>query len=406
VSDKQVDILIIGGGLIGASLLLALNSLGFKTLLIEAQPFTDKVKADLDARSLALSPASIRILKMLSIWPELSKYATAIENIHVSDQYRFGATRLKGDENNPLGFVAEMQHINRVLHQMLPENKILAPAKLVDLDKEQASATVSHLSDTISIQAKLIVAADGTNSPTRAFCGLTAQKNDFKQTALVCNIQLKDPHCNRAFERFTPDGPLALLPMTDNRMSLVWTMPPEKAKTILDYGDPSFLKTLYSVIGYRVGRIERVGRRYSFPLIQSIMPEQAQWPVVFVGNAAHTLHPVAGQGFNLGLRDIAMLAQLISEKGINHEMLNHYLEARRLDQSTILQLTNGLIRIFSHTFPGIKFARNLGMIAMDNIPSLKKLLAYYARGYGGITPDLVCEIPLKSGKRSTHDAII
>ncbi|WP_298624299.1 2-octaprenyl-6-methoxyphenyl hydroxylase [uncultured Legionella sp.] len=392
--DQHTDILIIGGGLAGATLMLALRSLGYSTLLIESRPFSDKVNPDFDARSIALSPASRRILSMLGVWDILTKHATDIDMIHVSDQYRFGVSRLHGEKQNPLGYVIEMQYINRALHQLLEQDDLMAPATLKSLDLQTSTATVSTESGDVQIKAQLIVAADGAESAVRKLCGLPMNSKSYGQHALVANIGLVKPHAHKAFERFTAHGPLALLPMQDNRMSMVWAMTPEQADKLMALPDGDFIKELQQAFGYRLGRFAKIGKRFSYPLKQVLMPQQTCWPVVFVGNAAHTLHPVAGQGFNLGLRDVATLAQCIAEYGLNADMLDEYLQLRRHDQQVITRLTDGLIHLFTSRIPGVGLARNLGLIALDNIPALKNLLARYARGFGGFTPDLVCEVAL------------
>ncbi|OCH99505.1 2-octaprenyl-6-methoxyphenyl hydroxylase [Legionella jamestowniensis] len=396
MADKQVDILIVGGGLTGATLMLALADKGYTVLLVDASKFSDKVHAEFDARSLALSPASVRILEMLHLWPLLKNEATAINSIHVSEQRRFGATRLSGKPDKPLGHVIEMQYINRALQQrLLPEN-ILAPAQLQSFDQQKSMVTVSTPTGELAIQAKLIVAADGTDSALRRLLNISVREKDYGQQAIVANIGLARAHHHCAYERFTPSGPLALLPMTDNRASLVWALKPEEAKHLLNLSENEFLKALQQAFGYRLGRLMRVGKRSIFPLRQMVMTKQIAWPVVFVGNAAHTLHPVAGQGFNLGLRDVAALAQCIMQNGLNQSMLKHYETMRKHDQQSIINLTDGLINVFTSQLPGLSFMRNAGLVAVDNLPFLKKSLAYYARGFAGVTPDLVCGIALGS----------
>ena len=394
MADKQVDILIIGGGLTGATLMLALQGLGFSTLLVETKPFSDKVRPDFDARSLALSPASRRILNMLGVWDILNEYATAIELIHVSEQHHFGVSRLQGNEQNPLGYVVEMQHINLALHQLLAQDQVMAPATVTALDLDNKTATVTTENGEVNITAQLIVAADGAESSMRRFCDLPNKTKSYNQQAIVANVGLLKPHEHRAYERFTPHGPLALLPMKDNRMSLVWAMPPKKAEEMMGLIEADFLCQLQESFGYRLGRFIKIGQRFSYPLKQVLMPQQTRWPVVFVGNAAHTLHPVAGQGFNLGLRDAATLAQCISKQGLTAEMLEQYVQLRRHDQQMITHFTDGLIQVFTSRLPGMGLVRNVGMIAIDNIPVLKSILARYARGFGGFTPDLVCDIAL------------
>lgn len=392
--NKEIDILVIGGGLTGATLMLALQGLGYSTLLVEAKPFSDKINPDFDARSLALSPSSRRILTMLGVWDHLKAHATPIEMIHVSDQHHFGVSRLKSPLNDSLGHVVEMQHINQALHQLLHPDQLMAPAILQSLDYKNGSAIIRSDSDDINIVARLVVAADGTQSGVRRFCNLSAKVKQYNQHAIVANVGLLKSHEQCAYERFTVQGPLALLPMQDNRMSLVWAVPPNEAAQLLSLSDTDFLRKLQKAFGYRAGRFVKVGKRFSFPLQRVLMSQQIQWPVVFVGNAAHTLHPVAGQGFNLGLRDVATLAQCMVERGLTEDMLLHYVQLRARDQQAITCLTDGLIQVFTSHLPGLGVVRGLGLMALDNVPVLKNLLVRYARGFGGAIPDLVCEIAL------------
>lgn len=404
MTERQVDILIVGGGLIGATLKLALRSLGFSCLLVERHPFADKTNPNFDARSLALSPASIRILSMLNIWDLVREYATPINLIHVSDQHRFGVARLHAEANNPLGCVVEMQYINSALHKVLDKEHILAPATLTHLDSTTRRATVQTAIGECFIKARLIVAADGAESTVRALCNLPVQVKPYNQQAIVANIGLTKSHNFQAFERFTQDGPLALLPMQDNKMSLVWAMAPAKAKGLIELNDKEFLQALQKAFGYRLGRLTKVGQRFSYPLQQLVMPQQIKGPVVFVGNAAHTLHPVAGQGFNLGLRDVAALAQCISHYGLEDRMLEHYMSTRHADQKNIIGFTNGLINLFTSRIPGVGLARDMGLILLDNSAFLKKCLSRYAQGYSGVIPDLVCQIALEN--RGTYESSV
>ncbi|KTD18752.1 2-octaprenyl-6-methoxyphenol hydroxylase [Legionella lansingensis] len=392
--EKQVDILIIGGGLTGAILQLALVGKGYSILLIDSNRFSDKIDANFDARTLALSPASAKILDMLQVWPLLEQDATPIHAIHVSDQHYFGATRLHAQMDKPLGYVVEMQYINRALYQLIEQENVLAPAQLIELDKHSGLAMVTTQDEEVRIQAKLVVAADGADSTVRRLVGLSAKNKDYNQHALVANIELARSHNYQAYERFTSAGPLALLPMTKNRVSLVWAQGFEAAKRLTTITEKEFLRALHQTFGYRLGRFLRAGQRTLFPLRQVVMQQQTRWPFVFVGNAAHALHPVAGQGFNLGLRDVATLAQCIVHKGLDEGMLRQYEAMRQHDQRSIIALTDGLVKIFTSRLPGMAFARNLGLIAMDNFSVLKKGLSYYTRGFAGITPDLVCGIDL------------
>ena len=400
---RTVDILIIGGGLIGAALMLALMNQGYDVLLVDANPLhqTDNEpdpERNFDARTLALSPSSIKILTQLQVWPKLSSEASSITTIHVSQRGHFGMSELHADAEQPLGAVLELHHVSRILHQLLPPEKVLAPAELVALDAVKQIATIEHEGREIKIKAALFVAADGGHSTVRRWSTRTAKIKLYNQSALVANIGLQRPHRQCAYERFTRDGALAMLPMTQLRSAMVWCLPQDEAKRLQAMDDTLFLKQLQLTLGYRLGRLVKVGQRAIFPLQEIIMPDQIEWPLVFVGNAAHTLHPVAGQGFNLGLRDVAALAQCILEHGLNSAMLSHYQTMRQVDQTAIIRFTDGLVRIFGSQFPGMALGRGLGLLAFDNSKLLQRLLARYARGYGGVVPDLACGIPLEKNE--------
>ncbi|MFY7697585.1 MAG: FAD-dependent monooxygenase [Legionella sp.] len=399
--DRTVDIVIVGGGLVGATLLLALSQSGYSTLLVEERSYEQYQANNFNARTLALAPASISILKTLSVWPRLSERATLIHNIHISEQGRFGFSRLEGEYNSPLGAVVEIPDIFQALYPLIPSNQIIAPAKVTAFDAKQGILTINDGEQQSTIQADLVVAADGADSSMRGLCCLPATIKDYNQHAIIANIGLARSHNNWAYERFTSSGPLALLPMTDNRASLVWSLPAHEASSMLAINSRDFLHRLQAAFGYRLGRFTKVGHRSIYPLRQIIMPQQAQWPVVFIGNAAHTLHPVAGQGFNLSLRDVAGLAQQIMSHGLTPSMLTNYTKFRQKDQFCVQKFTDGLVQLFTSRIPGLSFLRGIGLVALDNSSKLKDLLAYYARGYAGQTPDLACGIPLIS--RDNHE---
>lgn len=389
-NEQTVDILIIGGGLTGAALMLALQEQDLKVLLVDSHDLTRHAAVHFDARSLALAPASVDILQQLDCWSSILPHATPIHKIHVSQQGYFGTSRLQGKPGHPLGHVVELPYIAQAIHQRLALQHVMAPAELVNLDIQQSLATVKQNGKTTQVRAQLIVAADGGHSSVRSYSSLPIKVKTYPQKALVANIALKRPHQYCAYERFTADGPLALLPMTEQRSALVWCLPPNKALALQCAVDKDFLKALQTAFGYRLGQLIKVGARSLFPLQEIIMPQQVSWPLVFIGNAAHTLHPVAGQGFNLGLRDVATLAQCIIQDGLHAGMLARYQSLREADQTAIIGFTDGLIQLFGHQWPGLGFARSMGLLAVDNVSLLKNQLARYAQGYGGIVPDLVC----------------
>ena len=397
MAERQVDILIIGGGLTGAALMLALENKGFSTLLVEANALTDRINADFDARTLAISPASVRILQMLGVWPLLANIATPINSIYVSEQGRFGTACIEHPADKELGFVIEMQHLNRAMHQLLDHKKTMVPATLTALDSVSGVVTIHQAGIETILRAGLIVAADGAQSSVRRLSGLDVSVKEYSQEAIIANIGLNRSHGNRAYERFTRSGPIAMLPMTDDRAALVWALRPEDASRLMALDDNNFLRQLQQVFGYRLGRFNKTGQRVVYPLRQIVMNRQIAWPLVFIGNAAHTLHPVAGQGFNLGLRDVASLAQCITEHGLDAGMLDNYQAMRRYDHASIIQMTDGLVTIFTNRTPGLGLLRGLGLMAMDASPVLQQVLTHHAGGFSGMVPDLVCGIDLPDG---------
>lgn len=395
MADKNVDILIVGGGLIGASLLLALKQTSLSIALIEAHPLTQSIETHFDARSFALAPSSMRLLEQLRIWPSIAKYATPINTIHISEQGRFGHANLEG---NPLGQVIEAQYLNQAIYHALPKESVISPATVVEFDPIKETVTVKEGDKTYTIQARLIVAADGADSLIRRFCKLPALTKNYAQAALVANVGLARSHHNIAYERFTPTGALAFLPMSDSRAALVWTLPTAEAMRLQAMPETAFLAQLQKTFGYRLGRLAKVGQRYTYPLRQVLMRQTVIDSTVFIGNAAHTLHPVAGQGFNLGLRDVAMLAQCLVERGLTSSALAYYQKNRKNDQKITAYLTDKLIELFNSQMPGLTLARGMGLMLFDQFPSLKKSISRYAQGLGGVVPDLICGIPLREGQ--------
>lgn len=390
----DVDILIVGGGVIGLTLLRALEPLGYRVLLVDSAAPMANQTAHLDARSLALSPASIAILNGVGVWSELQAHAASINTVHVSAQGAFGQTRLNGTHAHALGAVVEMAHLRRILTPLNEDASFVAPATLTAFDPIHHRATVMTPAGERTIHARLIVGADGAESSLRQWCELRVEKKEYQQQAIVANIGLKRDHAQVAYERFTSNGLMALLPMTGLRAALVWVQSTTDAAMCMALSDADFLARVQREFGYRLGRFEQVGRRVAYPLRQVIMPTQVAGRIVFIGNAAHTLHPVAGQGFNLGLRDVATLVQCIAETGLNADTLQVYQQRRQADHTAITRFTDGLVSLFSSRIPGVACARQAGLWITDNCDGLKRLISRYASGYGGVVPDLVCGIPL------------
>lgn len=405
-----VDVAIAGGGLVGASLALALAQLQLKVALIEAAPFGAADQPSFDDRSTALSNGSRRIFEALGVWPLIEREATAIRRIHVSDQGRFGFTRIDAREQglSSLGCIV----VNRVMGAALwrrlsaePSITVLAPAKVQSMQLQQHSQRIecAMAGGVRVVEAKLAIAADGARSTLRESAGISSSSWDYEQVALVTNVLSQHFHDHVAYERFTDAGPLALLPLTEGRLGVVWTFRPETAKEMTALGDAEFLARLQDTFGFRLGRFTRVGQRQLYPLSLTRSDEYVAERLAIVGNAAQTLHPIAGQGFNLGLRDAVSLAEVLAD-GLaqggtdfdagNGMWLQRYREWRAADRSNIVRFTDGLVRVFSQPLGPIKLLRNAGMLAFDLMPAAKDALSQLSLGAAGRVPRLARGAPL------------
>ena len=392
LENNLFDVIIIGGGLAGNSLALALNGHGLNIAVIEA--YTRDVLANSPAgdRALALAAGSVDILSALQAWQAVSAKATAIKDIHVSDRGHFGKTRLSAHKENveALGYVITARDIESQLADLVEKTSIqrICPATLMNLsfDKHHVNISVEYKGETHSFKAKLVVGADGGNSSVRNLLGISQQTTDYNQTALVTTVRASLPHRNTAYERFTESGPLALLPIDKYHFSAVWTRSTEDAYTLMTCREEDFIRSLQECFGFRLGRLTLSAPRRAFPLSLIRAVKMHSGRVVLIGNAVHQLHPVAGQGFNLGLRDAYQLAEKIvtrHETGQDigdPEFLNSYVLSRQRDHSHTIMFTDSLVKIFSNSFPALALARNIGLAALDHLPMVKSLLSRYAMG--------------------------
>lgn len=390
----QFDVLIVGGGMVGASLAIALENSGLRLGLIEAQPLRTNSQPSFDDRGIALSYGSQRIFQSMGLWPDIAPFATAIKHIHVSDRGRFGVTRLSAEAQRvpALGQVLVARELGQTLNKRLQQNdalQLLCPATVTAV-KQQSDCVDIELDDGQAVKTRLVVAADGRDSTIRQLLGLGAWQQQYGQVAVTANISTDKLHQGMAYERFTDTGPMALLPMSENRSSLVWTVRAGQEKALLDASEAEFLSQLQQRFGYRAGRFIRVGQRHSHPLslMQADMPVQDR--IVFIGNAAHSLHPIAGQGFNLGLRDVAVLADLLhdAEDCGNMALLHHYQEWRQQDQDQVVKATDKLVRLFSNDLNLLGHFRGAGLALLDALPPLKQRLANRSMGLGQKQPRL------------------
>ena len=406
--NADYDILVIGGGMVGASLACALGGTGLRIAVVEAVPLTASTQPSYDERTIALAFGSRRIFEGIGVWGEVARLgATPIEKIHISDRGRFGFTHFSHTElgQEALGYVVEARVLGLALLarlQQLPNVAWLCPATLesVDFQPESAVARIRHDGTTHDLRARLVVAADGADSAVRNIAGIEFERTEYGQSAVVTTVTINQPHQNTAYERFTGTGPLALLPMSDNRMAVVWSTRTDNVEALLSLSDEEYLVRLQERFGDRLGTFTRLGRRRAYPLMLTRVAEHVRPRLALIGNAAHTVHPVAGQGFNLGLRDVAALAEVLvaaQREGRDLgdlEVLKRYADWRARDNRVIATFTNSLIRVFSNDFPPLAFARNLGLLAVDLVPPLKRRLLRITSGLAGKLPRLARGLPL------------
>jgi 2-octaprenyl-6-methoxyphenol hydroxylase len=395
------DVLIAGGGLVGASLACALGRAGLDVAVVEAHAFLVDQQPNYDERSIALAQGSQRIFAGLGLWDALADQVCPIHTIHVSDRGRFGFTRLRREEEGvpALGYVASARILGNALIRELqqrPGVQLIAPAQLADFAIGDTAVEVGlHVDgEAVRHRTRLLVAADGVNSTVRDRLGIGTRQWDYGQTAVIANVTPEQPHHNVAYERFTDSGPMALLPLLGDHCALVWTVHAQQTEELLELGDAAFLARLQERFGHRLGRFTRVGGRHAYRL-QLVRAREAVRPrLALVGNAAHTLHPVAGQGFNLGLRDVAALAEVIIDArrdGVDFGdlgVLKRYADWRQADHSRVVAFTDGMVRVFSQPLPPVAWLRDAGMLALDLLPPAKRWFGRLTMGRAGRLPRL------------------
>ncbi len=378
------DIVIIGGGLVGASLALALQKTHSSIAIIETQADRPIATDDANGRFIALSHASKKIFTQLEIWPALQAVLYPIKTIHISDKGHFGITRIRAEEQqvDALGFSIQAQQLARVLYESLGANVTwLRPATVMAVN--EIAQTLDILLDSIpqTIQAGWIIIADGANSSTRELLGIAHTVTDYQQSAVVANVTVEKSHHDTAFERFTTTGPIALLPIGEKKMALVWTTTLEEVKQLQQIDESIFLQKLHAVFGNRLGQFTHVTQRVCYPLQLTVSQEQTRAGIIILGNAAHALHPVAAQGFNLALRDVMALAELLQTESDRQALLTTYQQQRHYDQQQTIQFTNDLLAIFSNQVWPITPLRGFALSTLDNIPFLKRFIAKRAMGF-------------------------
>ncbi len=398
MNAADFDLVIAGGGLAGASLACAVGTLGRRVAVIESFAMDDERQPSFDERTIALTLASRRVFEGIGIWDAASADACAIDSIHISDRGRLGAARLDrrhvGAE--ALGYVVPTRVLGKALNQRIGELdnvSLHCPATAERIERHDTAITV-HTADGAALRAPLLVLADGGRSPLGRQAGLGLECRHYPQLALVAIVGVSRDHGNRAYERFTEHGPLALLPLSDRRMALAWTLPEARARALCDADERIFLDALQAGFGDRCGRFVRAGNRRAYPLSIGHLSRPASVRVVAIGNAAHVVHPVAGQGFNLGLRDVAELADHLAERWRDGADigaaagLDVYCDRRLAQTRRVSRFTDGLIGLFTSSAPGIGSLRAAGLNLVDLLPPAKRFLLERTMGRHGRLPRL------------------
>lgn len=389
-----MSIIIVGGGMAGATLALAISQLTQGKLpvhLIEAVSPDSAAHPGFDARAIALAQGTCQQLTNIGIWPAIVDCATAIRTVHVSDRGHASFVTLNAEDYHipALGQVVELHDIGQRLFTLLqkaPGVTVHCPQRVTTFQREQDSVHVT-LSNGTELKGSLLVAADGSRSTLAAQCGVVWKSDDYQQIAVIANVTTSQPHDGRAFERFTEHGPLAMLPMSDGRCSLVWCHAREAGEQVAAWSDSEFSQQLQQVFGWRLGRITHVGARHHYPLALTTAVQSVSHRLVLVGNAAQTLHPIAGQGFNLALRDVMSLAENLSlawqaqQDPGSFPVLAAYQQQRAMDKTMTIGMTNSLVHLFANHWAPLVVGRNLGLMAMEHFTPARDVLAQRTLGW-------------------------
>ncbi|MDH2532363.1 FAD-dependent monooxygenase [Acinetobacter baumannii] len=398
----QQQVIIVGGGMVGLSLSLMLAKANIAVKLLEAVKYPNyddqnvaPYHSSFDARNTALSRRSVQIYQKLGLWDALQQHATPILQVHITEQGSFGKARLVAEQEKveSFGQVIENAWLGRVLLTQVRQQPLIELIDGVQVtaltqDAEQVHIEAQRGDELLKLESKLLIAADGRDSFCRQAIGVGVDVHDYDQVAIVTTVQTSKPHEHVGFERFSALGPLALLPLPgEYRRSVVWPVKKgTEGEWLGEENDQHFLDALQKTYGDRAGKFEKTGKRFSYPLSQVLAHKQAVGRVILMGNAAHTIHPVAGQGFNLCLRDADVLLrylvnQLSTSDDIgNPDNLLAYEQARLSDQQRVIKFCDTVVRGFSNQNPLLKLIRNTGLIAFDVIPGVKPLVANYAMG--------------------------
>ncbi len=418
-----VDLAIVGGGMVGACLALALAdtlaATGRKVVLLEATPPDTGQSPSFDGRTSALSNGSRRILTTLGVWEAVATQAAPIHRIHISDRGRFGAARIDAKEQGleAMGYVVPNRALGAALWARLqdhPAVELRAPCRVVGLERAQECVNLM-LDDGTTLAARLVVAADGAQSAVREAAGVTATADDYGQVALITQVSAGKPHAGVAYERFTTSGPIAVLPLPPalghQRVATVWTLAPADAARVRALDDAAFLAELQQAFGWRLGLFSAPGERLAYPLALVQAASLVSERVAIIGNAAQGLHPIAGQGFNLGLRDAITLAECVADvlgppdgDPGSAAVLQRYAAWRAADRRLLVRFTDGLVKLFGAKLGPLRAARSLGLSLFDVLPPAKAAMSTLSTGGGGELPRLARGLPLLAAVRAAREA--
>lgn len=398
--SPQDNVLVVGGGLVGASLAIALDAAGCRVTLVEAAAPRTDAQPSYDERNLALARATVNGLETIGVWPLAAAQATPIRHIHVSRAGEFGSARLDASKHgvDALGWTLPARELGAALLRRLDSCQRLirlAPASLTGLTKFEDGwrAEVKTTEGVQHIDASLLVGADGTESFVRAQVGIEAETHDYEQTLFVCTVTPERDPANRAWERFSDEGPIAMLPLAERRCGLVLTVASDEAAEVMALNDADFIALAQRRFGWRLGRLSRPGKRHPYAIRRVAARHVIAPRAVLVGNAAQTVHPIGAQGFNLGLRDALTLSELIAETadpGSDH-MLERYAERRAPDREGTMTMSHDLVRFACMPQPWLAPFRSLALLAYDRVPPLQRALAKRGMGFRGEPPRAVLE---------------
>lgn len=389
-----MSLIIVGGGMTGATLALAVSQMTGGRLpvhLIEAAEVDSLQHPGFDARAIALAAGTCQQLENVGIWQAIANCATAIHTVHVSDRGHAGFVTLEAEDYRlpALGHVVELHDVGQRLFALLRKAAgvtLHCPARVASVNRTLDAVSVT-LESGETINGQMLVAADGSRSALGEQCGISWQQEPYQQLAVIANVTTAEPHQGRAFERFTEKGPLAMLPMSQGRCSLVWCHALENRDEVMGWSDERFCNELQQAFGWRLGRITQAGVRNAYPLSLTMATRAVSHRLALVGNAAQTLHPIAGQGFNLGLRDVMSLAELLAQaydagQDIgSYGLLCRYQRQRADDKAATVGVTDGLVHLFANHWAPLVVGRNAGLMAMELFTPARDVLAQRTLGW-------------------------